>query len=143
VAEVSSAAAAHAKSTVEVVGILAYGLWMAADGPKLHDPAVAVPATPDDRPQYARQVVAGDASGDLRPGDFVIFARHDGQRAPKGRIDVRRRKARLSESALWNSDGRRLTSDSATLVEQETVEFDPDDDAVVIEGVAIAVFRRL
>lgn len=130
-------------ATAQVVGILAHGLWVADNGPKLHDPAVEVPAAPDDRPQYARLVVAADKNGDLAPGDFVIFARDGGPRAPKGRVDLRRRKGRLSESAIWNSDGRRLTSDSATLEQQETIEFDPDDDSVVIEGVAIAVFRRL
>jgi cell wall-associated NlpC family hydrolase len=102
-----------------------------------------VPSTPDAGPQYARLVVAADADRDVRPGDFVIFRPHVGQRAPKGRVDVRRRKGRLAESAIWNSDGRKLTSDSAALDEQETIEFDPDDEGVVIEGVAIAVFRRL
>lgn len=130
-------------STASVVGILAHGLWFATEGPLLYDPDALVPTHPWLDAQYAKLVVSGDMKGDIKPGDFVIFSRHEGGRLPKGRVNVRRRKGLLSESALWKSDGRILTSDSASLTTQETVEYDPDDDSFVVEGVAVALFRRL
>lgn len=126
-----------------MLGILAHGLWLAEGGPQLHDATCPVPAAPGIDCQFARQVVGGTTAGDLVPGDYVIFARHPAGRLPKGRVSVRRTKGRLVETALWNSDGRRLVSDSATLADQEIAEHDPDDDSLTIEGVAVALYRRL
>lgn len=128
---------------IPVLGILAHGLWLAEGGPQLHDDTCPVPAAPGIDRQFARQVVGGTAARDLVPGDYVIFSQHPSGRLPKGRVSVRRTKGRLVETALWNSDGRRLVSDSATLADQEIAEYDPDDDSLTIEGVAVALYRRL
>lgn len=131
----------HDHTTVPVIGSIAYGLWLAEGGPVLHEADAQVPRVPGEGEQYARQVIGDEAGDGLRAGDFVVFSRLSGGRPPKGRVDVGRKKGRLHESSLWISDGRSLRSEASR--DEEAVDFDPDDPSFVVEGVAIAVYRRL
>lgn len=129
-----------------VAGSCAIGIWLAPSGTRLYDPDTQVPFAPGhlEKQQYALQIVGNSASGTFQDGDFAIFLSVDPEaRPPSGVLHVERRKSGLVENGIWNSDGRKLISDSSALDEQETIVFDPDDTMVAIKGVALAVYRPL
>ncbi|MNU60511.1 hypothetical protein D3C71_497040 [compost metagenome] len=131
---------------VPVTGASGFGVWLSAAGTPLHR-AARIPAVPDHPPelQYARQAVGDSRSGLYRDGDYIIFLRHAGGRTAPGHHDVLRRKGALAESSVWVlTGGRRMTSDSVTSAEApEEFDIDPEDTSVVIEGIAIAVYRPI
>lgn len=137
---------ASAQLEVPVTGASAFGIWLTAAGTPLHRNA-RIPAVPDHPPelQYARQAVGDSRSGLYRNGDYIIFRRHSGGRTTPGHHDVLRRKGALAESSVWVlTGGRRMTSDSVTSAEApEEFDIDPEDTSVVIEGIAIAIYRLI
>jgi len=135
-----------AESTIiPVVGVAAYGIWIAPGSLPLHSdtPVSPIPGQPAAR-QYVRQAVAGSRSGQFAVGDYIVFLKIDpGNRPPAGLCDIRRAKGALTENAVWTATGRIMTCDSAANDAAEQFEYDPDDTSVKIEGVALGIYKPI
>ena len=130
---------------IPVVGIAAYGVWVAPGSPLLHSdtPVSPIPGQPATR-QYVRQAVAGSRSGQFAAGDYIVFLKIEPDcRPPAGLCDIRRSKGILSENAIWTATGRTLTCDSMATDAAEKFDYDPDDTSIRIEGVALGVYKPI
>lgn len=134
-----------AQTIIPVVGVAAYGIWVAPGSPALHSdtPVSPIPGQPAAR-QYVRQAVAGSRSGQFAAGDYIVFLKIEPDcRPPAGLCDIRRSKGILSENAIWTATGRTLTCDSMATDAAEKFDYDPDDTSIRIEGVALGVYKPI